>query len=141
MTFPFRYLVRFGPKQTTHVFTDLLVIGGGIAGLRAALAAPPDMQVLVVTKDRLNAVRFGDGRALEAAVRAWTRLVDTREGTFTTGAQSLYRDVLAPVVDVLPAQVTSLIIVPESSTCIASESPGSSASRRNSAGWPKIENS
>ncbi len=34
MTFPHRYLVRFGPKQTPHVFTDLLVIGGGIAGLR-----------------------------------------------------------------------------------------------------------
>ena len=54
MTFPLRYLVRFGPKQTTHLFTDLLVIGGGIAGLRAALAAPPDMQVLVVTKDKVQ---------------------------------------------------------------------------------------
>ena len=54
MTFPLRYLVRFGPKQTPHVFTDLLVIGGGIAGLRAALAVPPAMHVLVVTKDRVQ---------------------------------------------------------------------------------------
>jgi hypothetical protein len=42
MTFPRRYLVRFGPKQAPHVFTDLLVIGGGMAGLRADLEAPPD---------------------------------------------------------------------------------------------------
>src|ERR1700733_3423678 len=54
MSFPKRYLVRFGPKNTTHLFTDLLVIGGGIAGFRAALAAPPGMKVLVVTKDKVQ---------------------------------------------------------------------------------------
>src|SRR5437773_7011119 len=48
---PRRYLVPFGPKRTPHFFTDILVIGGGIAGLRAALAVPADQQVLVVTKD------------------------------------------------------------------------------------------
>ncbi len=54
MAFPKRYLVRFGPKQTPHVFTDLLVIGVGIAGVRAALAAPRDLRALVITKDRLQ---------------------------------------------------------------------------------------
>ena len=44
MPFPKRYLARFGPKQTPHLFTDVLVIGGGIAGLRAALACPADLQ-------------------------------------------------------------------------------------------------
>src|SRR5215470_10531014 len=46
-----RYLVPFGPKQTPHFFTDVLVIGAGIAGLRAALAVPESLAVLVVTKD------------------------------------------------------------------------------------------
>ena len=41
MPLPHRYLVRFGPKQTPHLFTDVLVIGAGIAGLRAALEVPP----------------------------------------------------------------------------------------------------
>jgi L-aspartate oxidase len=52
MTLP-RYLVPFAPKATTHRFTDVLVVGAGIAGLRAALAVPPPLDVLVVTKDRI----------------------------------------------------------------------------------------
>ena len=33
-----RYLVPFHPKRVPHFFTDVLIIGGGLAGLRAALA-------------------------------------------------------------------------------------------------------
>ena len=54
MSSPHRYLVSFGPKQTPHFFTDILVIGAGIAGLRAALEVPPELRVLVVTKDQLR---------------------------------------------------------------------------------------
>lgn len=48
-----RYLVRFHPKRISHTFTDVLIIGGGIAGLRAAFAVDPRLQVIVVTKDVL----------------------------------------------------------------------------------------
>src|SRR4029077_16810768 len=51
---PHRYLVQFNPKQTPHFFTDILVIGAGIAGLRAALAVPRASDVLVVTKDKIQ---------------------------------------------------------------------------------------
>src|SRR5262249_27219180 len=44
-----RYLVSFSPKHTPHVFTDVLVIGAGIAGLRAALEIPNTLEVLVVS--------------------------------------------------------------------------------------------
>src|SRR5215472_1719629 len=54
MTFPRRYLTSFGPKDTPHLFTDILVIGAGIAGVRAALEVPPDQRVLLVTKGRLD---------------------------------------------------------------------------------------
>ena len=46
-----RYLVPFHPKRVPHFFTDVLIIGGGLAGLRAALAVDPQLSVLLVTKD------------------------------------------------------------------------------------------
>jgi L-aspartate oxidase len=36
------------------LFTDVLVIGGGIAGIRAALAVDPRLRTVVVTKDTLQ---------------------------------------------------------------------------------------
>jgi L-aspartate oxidase len=49
-----RYLVPFSPKRVPHFFTDVLIIGGGLAGVRAALGADPSLSVLVVTKDGLQ---------------------------------------------------------------------------------------
>jgi L-aspartate oxidase len=49
-----RYLVSFDARKAIHRFTDVLVIGGGIAGLRAALEVPPHLDVLVTTKDKIT---------------------------------------------------------------------------------------
>jgi L-aspartate oxidase len=49
-----RYLAPFHPKQVPHFFTDVLIIGGGLAGLRAALAVDPKLSALVVTKDGID---------------------------------------------------------------------------------------
>ena len=49
-----RYLVRFNPKRIPHTFADVLVIGSGIAGIRAALEIDPRLEVIVVTKDILD---------------------------------------------------------------------------------------
>ncbi len=49
-----RYLVRFDPKRVPHLFADVLIIGGGIAGIRAALAVDPRLTTIVVTKDALS---------------------------------------------------------------------------------------
>ena len=46
-----RYLVGFDPKELPHHFTDVLIIGGGIAGCRTALGIPESYRVLTVTKD------------------------------------------------------------------------------------------
>lgn len=48
-----RYLVQFHPKRVPHMFVDVLVIGGGIAGTRAALVIDPELETVVVTKDEL----------------------------------------------------------------------------------------
>ena len=49
-----RYLLPLDSRRATHRFTDVLVIGGGLAGLRAANAVESNQSVLVVTKDCLR---------------------------------------------------------------------------------------
>jgi L-aspartate oxidase len=49
-----RYLVPFHPRELPHFFADVLIIGGGLAGLRAANAVDPQLSVLVVTKDAID---------------------------------------------------------------------------------------
>ena len=49
-----RYLVPFHPKRIPHHFVDVLIIGGGIAGLRAAMEIDPTQSALIVTKDHLR---------------------------------------------------------------------------------------
>jgi L-aspartate oxidase len=110
MAFPQRYLVRFGPKQTAHVFTDLLIIGGGIAGLRAALAAPPEMKVLVITKDRLQLSNSTWAQGGIAAVRSpEDRFENHIEDTLAAGAGLCDRAVVDLVVREAPRQIDDLI--------------------------------
>ncbi|MHC4682288.1 MAG: FAD-binding protein, partial [Planctomycetota bacterium] len=45
-----RYLVNIDSISTHQLFTDCLVIGAGIAGLRAAIEAAGDRGVLMVCK-------------------------------------------------------------------------------------------
>ncbi len=48
-----RYLIDFHPKNHAHFFTDVLIIGGGLAGLRAANALG-QAHAIVVTKDEIR---------------------------------------------------------------------------------------
>ena len=52
-----RYLVAFNPKRIPHHFVDVLIIGGGIAGLRATMAIDPRLSALVITKDHLERIQ------------------------------------------------------------------------------------
>lgn len=49
-----RYLVGFTPHELAHYFTDVLVIGGGLAGVRAALEVGAPLHVTIVTKEGLS---------------------------------------------------------------------------------------
>ena len=44
-----RYLAAFNPKDLPHRFTDVLIIGGGLAGLRAANSVDPSLAAMVIT--------------------------------------------------------------------------------------------
>src|SRR5438874_3331879 len=50
-----RYLISFNAARLPQQFTDVLVIGGGVAGLRAAIAAADaGAEVLLLTKDTIG---------------------------------------------------------------------------------------
>ncbi|MBQ8364043.1 MAG: FAD-binding protein, partial [Thermoguttaceae bacterium] len=61
-----RYLTPFHAKLHPHFFADVLVLGGGLAGLTAALSVDPSLTVLVVCKAGLtnsNSVKAQGGIA------------------------------------------------------------------------------
>ncbi|MBS3821860.1 MAG: L-aspartate oxidase, partial [Phycisphaerae bacterium] len=45
-----RYLVSFASRRLPHIFTDVLVIGSGAAGVRAAIEAARHGEVILMTK-------------------------------------------------------------------------------------------
>jgi L-aspartate oxidase len=49
-----RYLARINPKRIPHIFTDVLIIGGGIAGCRAALEIDPRLDTIIVNKGKFT---------------------------------------------------------------------------------------
>src|SRR5439155_11779257 len=110
MSFPPRYLVPFGPKQTPHLFTDVLVIGAGIAGLRAALEIPPRLNVLVVTKDALQQSNssFAQG-GIAGVLSPEDRFENHIEDTLTAGAGLCDPQVVEMVVREAPRQIAELI--------------------------------
>ncbi len=49
-----RYLLDFDTNRLGQVFTDVLVIGSGVAGMRAAIEASGEADVIVLTKDAVK---------------------------------------------------------------------------------------
>src|SRR5438874_4328289 len=110
MPFPPRYLIPFGPKQTPHFFTDVLVIGAGIAGLRAALEVSPDQHVLVITKDSIQQSNSNYAQGGIAGVLSpEDRFENHIEDTLTAGAGLCDKAVVEMVVREAPEQINDLI--------------------------------
>lgn len=105
-----RYLIPFAPKATDHRFTDLLVIGAGIAGLRAALSAPSQLRVLVVTKDRINESNSAYAQGGIAGVLGPDdTFKDHIEDTLAAGAGLCDRTVVEHVVREAPRAIGQLV--------------------------------
>src|SRR5438552_4384117 len=105
-----RYLVSFDSRTTFHRFTDVLVIGAGIAGLRAALEVPADLNVLVVTKDRVTESNSSYAQGGIAGVLSpEDRFENHVEDTLVAGDGLCDRDVVELVVREAPAQIETLV--------------------------------
>ena len=105
-----RYLVSFDARNTFHRFTDVLVIGAGIAGLRAALEVPADLSVLVVTKDRVTESNSSYAQGGIAGVLSpEDRFENHVEDTLIAGDGLCDREVVEMVVREAPAEIDKLI--------------------------------
>lgn len=110
MRLPHRYLCQFRSRKLVHAFTDLLIIGGGLAGLRAALEVPPEWEVLVVTKDRLpeSNSQYAQG-GIAGVMDPEDRFENHVEDTMRAGAGICDRQVVEMVVRTAPEEVARLI--------------------------------
>ena len=105
-----RYLVSFDARDTFHRFTDVLVIGAGIAGLRAALEVPSDLTVLVVTKDRVTESNSSYAQGGIAGVREPEDSFENHiDDTLVAGDGLCDRTVVDMVVRDAPHQIEKLI--------------------------------
>ena len=110
MSSPNRYLLGFDARQTFHRFTDVLVVGAGIAGLRAALAVPPDLGVLVVTKDRVTESNSSYAQGGLAGVRSPEDTFENHvEDTLVAGDGLCDRGIVEMVVREAPAEIDQLV--------------------------------
>ncbi|REJ67890.1 MAG: L-aspartate oxidase [Planctomycetota bacterium] len=105
-----RYLVPFHPKRLPHRFVDVLIVGGGLAGLRAAIEIDPALDVLVVTKDDLHQsssayAQGGIAGVLDPSDRFEDHIADTLEA----GRNLCNRDIVEMVVRDGPQRIRELI--------------------------------
>ena len=105
-----RYLVPFHPKQIPHHFVDVLIVGGGIAGMRATMAIDPRLSALVVTKDRLQESSSSYAQGGIAGVLApEDRFEDHIADTMTAGGDLCDPAVVEMVIREAPDHIRQLI--------------------------------
>ncbi len=105
-----RYLVSFDPKRVPHRFTDVLIIGSGIAGVRAALDVDPRLRTVVVTKDRMELSNSAWAQGGIAGVLDPSDKVSNHvEDTLTAGAGLCDRRVVEGVVNSAPDLIRELV--------------------------------
>jgi L-aspartate oxidase len=105
-----RYLAAFNPKELTHRFADVLVVGGGLAGLRAALAIDSKLSVLVVTKDTLRQSNSNYAQGGIAGVMDPDDTIDNHiADTITAGGELCDQTIVDRVCREAPARIQELI--------------------------------
>jgi L-aspartate oxidase len=105
-----RYLVPFHPKRAPHQFADVLIIGSGLAGLRAASAVDPRLSALIVTKDSL---RQSNSTYAQGGIASVTdpedRFEDHVSDTLIAGADLCNERIVDLVVKEAPQRINELI--------------------------------
>lgn len=105
-----RYLVPFHPKRIPHHFCDVLIIGGGIAGLRAAMQIDPRLSMLVITKDTMEQSNSAYAQGgIASVIDPDDNFASHVEDTIIAGANLCDREVVEMVVSEAPQHIRQLI--------------------------------
>ncbi|MEX0938583.1 MAG: L-aspartate oxidase [Pirellulales bacterium] len=105
-----RYLVPFHPKRIQHHFIDVLILGGGIAGLRAAADVDPRLSMLVITKDKLQQSNSNYAQGgIAGVIDPEDRFEDHIRDTIEAGGSLCDPRVVEMVVREAPEQIRKLI--------------------------------
>ena len=104
-----RCLLSFESRRLPHIFTDVLVIGSGVAGLRAAIEAAAGCQVILVAK---NAPEQSNTYLAQGGMAAVIDPQDSLEAhvadTLATGCGLSDERVVRAVVEAAPRHVRQL---------------------------------
>jgi len=104
-----RYLTCFDPKRVPHTFTDVLILGGGIAGHRAALAIDDSLQAVIVTKDVLSRSNSADAQGgIAGVLDPLDDFANHTADTIAAGKGICDRDVVEMVVREAPERIREL---------------------------------
>ena len=110
MQLPRRHLVAFDPRDLPHHFTDVLIVGGGLAGLRAALGVPEPLRALVVTKEEVKESNSAYAQGgIAGVLDPEDRFDDHIADTIAAGKGLCDREVVEGVVREAPARIAELI--------------------------------
>lgn len=105
-----RYLAPFHPKQLPHFFTDVLIIGGGLAGLRAAIAVDQKQSVLLITKESLQQSNSNYAQGgIAGVLDPLDRFEDHVQDTLIAGGTLCNREIVESVVQMAPDCIRELI--------------------------------
>lgn len=109
-TEPKRHLISFNSHTSSHVFTDILIMGSGVAGLSAAIEASKHCSVLVVTKDKIdeNNTVYAQG-GIAVVLSAGDTIVKHIKDTLDAGQGLCDKAAVKTVVSEGPKRVHELI--------------------------------
>ncbi len=105
-----RYLVHFSSYNIPQVFTDVLVLGSGVAGLSTVLGLPDDVSVLLVTKGDLSAGSTADAQGgVAAAVAPGDSAEEHLRDTLETGCGLCSEEAVRIVTEEAPDRIADLV--------------------------------
>ncbi|HOJ74186.1 MAG TPA: L-aspartate oxidase [Phycisphaerae bacterium] len=105
-----RYLTRFDVRRIPNLFTDFLVVGSGVAGLRAAIETAKHGPTLLITKSRIDDSNTAKAQGGIAVVMAASDKFESHiQDTLTVGCGLCDRAAVERIVREGPRRIEELI--------------------------------